>query len=439
MRPRVSFAAFAWPLAALLGLSFGLASLSGLAVAHAAEPEPILFLGIQRGNNIDRVGTDLVREYLVDRGEQVLRTVQLGEADRRCRRQQCLSELAQAKQAVLVLSGDVSTTGPTRNLRVQLRLFDQRRRGTPDALAEIENLCLDCDETKLGIMLTGSTSELLAQYRQFAGTAAPTPPSQSASPAQAAGSSPTQAPAASPAPATDAAWPAWQPRPGPAASAPAQTAPSPYGPPAAPAPGAMQAPPATSYVTPPTQAPVPYAPTAPAPYVAVPNPYSIPQGSVAPPAAPSYPTQAAQIPVESGLPTQRAPQPMPPQQQPYLQAQARTQPQIPTPAATQPKTKKPLSPVRKGVAAVFGVLGFGSLITAAVMHGLDRRLAPDLSVNPMGTACMMPENAGRSCVLSTVGVYAPTYAVGALLVGGMILTLTIPESKPRPLSEPLIP
>jgi hypothetical protein len=51
----------------------------------------------------------------------------------------------------------------------------------------------------------------------------------------------------------------------------------------------------------------------------------------------------------------------------------------------------------------------------------------------------MPENTGRSCVLSTVGVYAPTYAVGALLVGGMILTLTIPESKPRALSEPLVP
>lgn len=112
------------------------------------------------------------------------------------------------------------------------------------------------------------------------------------------------------------------------------------------------------------------------------------------------------------------------------------EPPRPAPPAT---TKKPLSPVRKGIAATFGILGFGSLITAAVMHGLDRRLTPDLSINSMGTACQMPENTGRSCVLSTVGVYAPTYAVGALLVGGMILTLTIPESKPRALSEPLIP
>ena len=438
MRPRVSFAAFAWPLAALLGLSVGLASFCGLAVAHAADPEPILFLGIQRGNNIDRVGTDLVREYLVDRGEQVLRTVQLGEVERRCRRQQCLSELAQAKQAVLVLSGDVSTTGPTRNLRVQLRLFDQRRRGTPDALAEIENLCLDCDETKLGIMLTSSTSELLAQYRQFAGTAAPTPPSPAAPTSQAPAPAPTQAPAVSPAPSTDAAWPAWQPRPGPPPSPPTQTVPSPYGPPAAAPPSAIPAAPAPGYLTPPTQAPAPSAPTAPVPYVAVPNPYGIPQTSAPEPPAARYPT-AAPGPTESGLPVQRVPQPTPQPVPAYVQTQPQPVPVPARPASPSPTAKKPLSAVRKGVAAVFGILGFGSLVTAAVMHGLDRRLAPDLSINPMGTACMMPENAGRACVLSTVGVYAPTYAVGALLVGGMILTLTIPESKPRPLSEPLIP
>lgn len=113
--------------------------------------------------------------------------------------------------------------------------------------------------------------------------------------------------------------------------------------------------------------------------------------------------------------------------------------QTTVPASPAPKAKKPLSPVRKGIAAVFGVLGFGSLITAAVLHGLDRRLTPDLSVNSMGSACRMQENAGRTCVLSTVGAYAPTYAVGGLMIAGMILTLTIPESKPRPLSEPLIP
>ena len=124
------------------------------------------------------------------------------------------------------------------------------------------------------------------------------------------------------------------------------------------------------------------------------------------------------------------PSPVPPSPVPLVEP---VRPTAPTSA------RKPLSPVRKGIAAVFGILGFGSLITAAVMHGLDRRLTPDLSINSMGTACQMPENSGRSCVLSTVGVYAPTYAVGALLVGGMILTLTIPESKPRPLSEPLIP
>ncbi len=413
MRPRAPNALFAWPALALLGLSFGLALWPGLSVAHAATPEPILFLGIQRGNNIDRVGSDLVREYLVDRGELVLKTVQLSDTDRRCRRQQCLSELAEAKQAVLVVSGDVSATGPSRNLRVQVRLFDQRRRGTPDALAEIENLCIDCDETKLGIMLTGSTSELLSQYRQFAGSSGPASPGSSAPPPVA-----SQAPAASPAPApvpADAAWPAWQPRPSSAPSAPPVAAPTveSYTQP-------VPAPPGYAPVMPPSSDPsAQMVPSAPPLQVAPPGTGPA-TGYVSPPAA--YPPATAYV--------QQSPRPAP------VYAQ---QPTVPVVQASATKAKKPLSPVRKGIAAVMGVLGFGSLITAAVMHGLDRRLAPDLSVNPMGTACMMKENAGRSCVLSTVGVYAPTYAVGGLMIAGMILTLTIPESKPRPLSEPLIP
>ena len=414
MRPRAPNALFAWPALALLGLSFGLALWSGLSVAHAATPEPILFLGIQRGNNIDRVGTDLVREYLVDRGELVLKTVQLSDTDRRCRRQQCLSELAEAKQAVLVVSGDVSATGPSRNLRVQVRLFDQRRRGTPDALAEIENLCIDCDETKLGIMLTGSTSELLSQYRQFAGSSGPALPGSPASPPAVAGQAQTAPPAPTPAPA-DAAWPAWQPRPSSAPSAPPVAAPTveSYTQPVPVPPGYAPAMPSPS--DPPAQL-VPSAP----PLPGTPQGTGPATGYVSPPAA--YPPATAYA--------QQPPRPTP------VYAQ---QPTVPVVQASAAKAKKPLSPVRKGIAAVMGVLGFGSLITAAVMHGLDRRLAPDLSVNPMGTACMMKENAGRSCVLSTVGVYAPTYAVGGLMIAGMILTLTIPESKPRPLSEPLIP
>jgi hypothetical protein len=111
-------------------------------------------------------------------------------------------------------------------------------------------------------------------------------------------------------------------------------------------------------------------------------------------------------------------------------------PPAPTPAVTATATttakpKPPLSRARKAAAAVFGVLGFGSLVMAAVMTGLDHKLAPDYSYNPQGRACTTMANAGRTCVLSTVGVYAPSYAVGALLVGGMALSLALPESRPR--------
>lgn len=419
MRPRAPLAPSARPAAVLLGLSLLFSTVLGEALAQTSTPEPILFLGIQRSSNTDRVGSDLVREYLVDRGEILLKNVQLAEVDRRCRRQQCLSDLAAGKGAVLVLSGDVSSTGPTRNLRVQVRLFDQRRRGTPDAIAEIENLCIDCDETKLGIMLTGSTSELLTQYRQFAVSSPPPvsaqPPGPTATPAQAS-ASPSAAPAAQPA---ESAWPAWMPR-------PASVSP----------PAAVPSPPTQVPMVAPTQAPPP---SSPPPAVAYPSPppatrpaipYAVPPTAAVPPYPPAESGDQSPPVAVRQAPPQLPPSPPPPSPVPLVEP---VRPTTPTPA------RKPLSPVRKGIAAVFGILGFGSLITAAVMHGLDRRLTPDLSINSMGTACQMPENSGRSCVLSTVGVYAPTYAVGALLVGGMILTLTIPESKPRPLSEPLIP
>ncbi len=400
----------------LLGLSLLFSTVLGEALAQTSAPEPILFLGIQRSSNTDRVGSDLVREYLVDRGELLLKNVQLAEVDRRCRRQQCLSDLAAGKGAVLVLSGDVSSTGPTRNLRVQVRLFDQRRRGTPDAIAEIENLCIDCDETKLGIMLTGSTSELLTQYRQFAVSSPPPASAQSpgpiATPGQAA-ASPSAVPATQPA---ESAWPAWMPRPA-SASPPAAASPPPaQAPTQAPISPSSSPPPASVYPPPPAAQPA--------------IPYAVPPTAAVPPYPPAESGYQAPPVAVRQAPPPLAPSPIPASPVPLVEP---VRPAAPTSA------RKPLSPVRKGIAAVFGILGFGSLITAAVMHGLDRRLTPDLSINSMGTACQMPENSGRSCVLSTVGVYAPTYAVGALLVGGMILTLTIPESKPRPLSEPLIP
>ena len=338
--------------------------------AQAAAPEPILFLGIQRAANTDRVGTDLVREYLSDRGELVLKTQPLPEADRRCRKQQCLSELATAKGATLVLSGDVSSTGPNRNLRVQIRVFDQRRRGTPDALAEIENLCIDCDETKLGIMLTSSTSELLAQYRQFMGGNAAAPPVPVLTPAP-------EAPPAQP------TYQPWQPRP---------SAPSPS--PVTSAPPVTQSPqvvaPATpsggvpAYGTPPVAAVFSLVVVAPV-YVVQVSP---------PPASPpaEYPTagwQGQAAAAQSTWPAAGVQAPTSPMSQPIAQPAA-------VPANS---TKKPLSRTRKAVAAVFGVLGAGSLITAAVMTGLDRRLGADASYNPMGTACQMPENNGKTIVV----------------------------------------
>lgn len=323
----------------LIGV-LGLLSLLSFPVAVAAPSEPILFLGIQRHTAIDRLATLQLGEYLTERGEHLQNSANLKDAERRCRHPQCLEALAIDHQVALILSGDVSATGPNNTLRVQIRLYDHRRRGSSVANLEMENLCIDCDETKLGILLATTTGNLIERYH-------------------------AQNPAAVP-----------------------------------PAPVPEQIPPPPLPGEAPSQEPVS------PPVLAVPP---LPEASSPSPA--------------TGMPITPEPQAYPPVYYPPAEAQS-------TPTAS-PSPRRGLSSTRKGVAAAFGVLGFGSLVVAAVMTGLDHRLAPDYSYNPGGRSCNAPENAGKVCVLSTVGLYAPMYAVGGLLVGGMILTLAIPESQPR--------
>ncbi len=330
----------------------GLLSLLSFPVAVAAPSEPILFLGIQRHTAIDRLATLQLGEYLTERGEHLQNSANLKDAERRCRHPQCLEALATDHHAALILSGDVSATGPNNTLRVQIRLYDHRRRGSSVANLEMENLCIDCDETKLGILLATTTGNLIDRYHA---------------------QNPAAAPSAVP-----------------------------------PAPVPEQIPPPPLPVEAPSQEPVS------PPVLAVPP---LPEISATPPA--------------NGMPTTPEQQVYPPVYYPPAEAQNTT--------AAPPSPRRGLSRARRGVAAAFGVLGFGSLLVAAVMTGLDHRLAPDYSYNPGGRSCNAPENAGKVCVLSTVGLYAPMYAVGGLLVGGMILTLAIPESHPRPPSSDLEP
>lgn len=352
-------------LVATLGLAcFGL----GLGNARAAGHEPTLFLGIQRYTAIDKLLTDQLGEYLADHGEQILKTAALSDAERRCRLPQCSDALASDQRATFVLSGEVTSAGPNQTLRVQVRLYDARRRGSPDAMTERENLCTDCDDTKLGIVLTSTTNELLASYRLTTD-----------------GLPPVSYPPAAPRPA------------------PAQPQPQPVAPESSPLSSSPLAVPALP----------PEAPSDP-----------IPPAAPFPQAAAPVPAQAQAPPVQQAAPVPYHP-PIPP-------SPSTIDLSTPPQGSIFAGRKKGLSTTRKAVAAVFGALGIGSLVVAGVMTGLDHKLAPNYSYNPSGGACSAAENIGRTCVLSTVGLYAPMYAVGGLLVGGMILTLAIPEVKPTP-------
>jgi hypothetical protein len=344
--------------------------------ASAATGEPILFLGIQRHTAIDRVASDQLMEYLAEHGESVLRSVALHDNERRCRHPQCLEALAHDHRAALVVSGDVSSTGPNNTLRVQVRLFDIRRHGADDGQSDMENLCLDCDETKLGILLANTATNLIQRHR----IAHPNPPPL---PVQ-------KGPASAPPPSQSAAN---------QADAPPSVPLTMAIPPAAPAQPGQNVQPGQNIQSVPTVQGGPGVPGD----VANSNP-----GQQAAPLPPALP------PVD------------PYYTPPYLG---------PDPQATMPP-KKGLSRNRKILGGVFGALGIGSLIVAAVMTGLDQRLAPNYSYNPNGLPCTSPENIGKTCVMSTVGLYAPLYAVGGLLLGGMVLTLALPESRPRPPPQP---
>lgn len=345
---------------AALVLAIGAGALAG--PASAAEGEPVLFLGVQSAGKLDKVASQAVEDLLQDRGENVLHGVPLTESDRRCRRVQCLSALSAQQKAALVLSGDVQPVAPGvgRTQRVVIHLFDARSvrtQGTSqyvpqDALQEMESLCTDCDDTKLGIVLTGTTGELLGRVRQQAAAQAPAvpPPVRGAVPPTV-----TQAPAA------------------------------PLPPPAAPLPPAN------------AQA---------APYPVQTPPTGFPAWNAPPPVAPSPLVPAP-------LPAVTYQRPVDPSQSPDTLAHA--------------QPKKGLSTKRKVVAAVFGTLGFGTLIASAILTGLDKRIDTNYMLNNGGSPCSAPENADKNCVFSFVRLYAPGYAIGGLLVGGMVLSLALPE------------
>jgi hypothetical protein len=359
----------------------------GARPAAAAPSEPLLFLGVVRGPAIDKLATQVVTEHLTDRQETLVSAAAISEADRRCRRAQCLGTLASGRKAELVLSGDVSEiTGTKNTLRVLMHLYDARRREVLDQ----ENLCADCDETKLGILLTSTTSELLLRYRKAASASAQVNSlldtlEKEKQAAQGPTSGQAGAPGAGPTPTT-----------------PLPPVGSERGP---------SAPPGVLPMAPPGVLPLPSQATLPLPPTAPPLP-------VAPGGQNGQAAQAGDRPVAY-------PTPLPPP--PVFPAPAQ-------PAADERPAQAPrrgLSPKRKAIAGVFGALGAGTLVASIVLTALDQRLDPKLSYNPSGSACSDPANAGRNCVLSMVRLWGPGYGLSALLLGGMVLTLALPEGGSR--------
>lgn len=344
--------------------------------AGAAEPEPLLFLGIQRSTTIDKLATSIIVEHLQDRGESLVPTSGLTDTDRRCRRLQCLAPLAVQRKAALVLDGDVQQVGQNRSLRVVMHLYDARQRQQH----ELENLCVDCDETKLGIVLANTTTDLLGQFRKTAAAMDQLAALLDATPVAMQDRVPAAGKSASPGTA-----------------------------------GAPTAAPTPAQTTEPTR-PSPTEPALAAPGTAAQSPQSPTQAPTASPPLPfpaPLPISPTGVPV--GLPG-AYPTPMPPLPLPLLGA--------PPPRATRGR----LSTKRKIIAGVFGAVGAGTLAAAIVLHILDLRLASNQTYNPSGSPCIDPQYAGQNCVLSTVRLWAPGYAVGGLLLGGMVLTLTVPES-----------
>jgi len=325
-------------LVALVALCVSPQAQAQSAPAPATERSPLLFLGIQRAGGIDRVGTQLVVEHLLERGEDLMQSVTLTDIERRCRRDQCLTQLAEHNRASLLLSGDVQSVGPNKNLRVIVRLFDARRRQQQ----ETESLCIDCDETKLGIVLSNTTSDLLLQHRK---TTADLVQLENLLDAAAPPNAPLRPVAVSP--------------------------------------------------------PVPAAATQQ-------QPVAVPVVTPAPPFAP--PTAVARAEANAQLASQLA------------------SPILNPISPSQLPPRKGLSTKRRAIAGVFGALGFGTLAASVVLTALDKRLDLNYSLNAAGTACQDPANDGKNCVISTVRLWAPGYGLSALLIGGMVLTLVVPEN-----------
>lgn len=368
--------------------------------AGADGEEPLLWLAIQRGGAIDGVGSEQVREQLAGRKE--LRVVEstLTDADRRCRTAACLSALARQHQAYVVLSGDIFQLGSKKSQRVVMHLYDGRHRQVFD----VENLCNDCDETKLGLLVQSTVNEILGRYHKGQDADAQLN--------ELIDGSAKNGPPAIPSPSSD-----------PVMVPPLVTTP-PTPPPLANT--AAQAAPAAPVGSRPQLAPMPVAKPqesakvqlAPTPVVSQP-----PQTPVAPPPLPpqgTAPTLAGSYVPQLPAPAQSAPVP-PPQYQ--TQAPLWTQPA----PVTAPVPRKGLSTKRKALAAVFGTLGFAALGGTIAAHYFDKKLDATLLQNPGGLPCSSPANAGQNCVLTTVGLWAPGYAVSGLLIGGMILSLAIPE------------
>lgn len=366
--------------------------------AQADAEDPLLWLAVQRGTTLDRVASEMVREQLASRKEFKIVESTLSDADRRCRTAPCLSALARQHQAFVVLSGDVFQVGSKQNQRVVMHLYDGRHRQVFD----VENLCTDCDETKLGLMIQSTLGEILGRYRKgqdadvqlnelldgAAKNGPPAIPAPSSDPVMVPPLMTTQVPALAPTPVQATGT---QPEKMP------QLAPIP--------------------VAKPVQtATVPLAPT-PAGSQPVTQPGTLPVTTLPPPLPPTGAVPAqTYIPQLPGAVTQY------PQQSPVSSPPLAWQPS-PTPSPE----RKGLSPRRKALAGVFGSLGFAILGGSIAAHYLDKKLDSSLALNASGLPCTNGSNAGQSCVLTTIGLWAPGYAVSGLMLGGMILSLAIPE------------
>ncbi len=373
--------------------------------AFAEGEEPLLWLAVQRGQALDRVASELVREQLVSRKDFKIVESTLADTDRRCRTSPCLAALARQHQAFVVLSGDVFQVGSKQNQRVVMHLYDGRHRQVFD----VENLCTDCDETKLGLLIQSTVSEIIGRYRK--GQDADAQLNELLDGAAKSG------PPAIPAPSADPVMvPPLLATPPSLASTPAQLA-VPAQQPSVSRPQLAPMPATRAVVPPPAQLAHTSVGALPA---------NIPAGAL-PPLLPPSPIGNLTHPTTSEVP-QLPGGAIQYQQQPgsYQQLSPSTS-QRAQPIQQDSVNHRGLSGRRKALAAVFGSLGFAILGGSIAAHYYDKKLDSSLAVNPSGMPCTATTNAGQSCVLTTIGLWAPGYAVSGLMIGGMILSLAVPE------------